>query len=374
MVLPKVLPAPSFSSVGTALVDVVAEQYAKLVERDLALLWQIQDYIYRHPQLDSRLASMVSKHPWRDVCMVIWLFAGLGVYFDVGIHQQHHFWMITFNLLASFVARKLLRAKRPVEYDERLQPMTDLAAESFGFPSLEAYMSVVIMGHFTLHTSLPLMLLPSLVVVFLIGFSRVYTRARFPHQIVGSWVLGLFGLSMGYDCCRRLEYHRLNAHQQWTCLVIVCVVVAINFGLAMENNDSRLVYVPRKEFLRVLVDIVNGGSSEPGARREDEPGDDVDGADDNDAAFQDARPPLSSSSQQRPLQSPRAAALQRAKLSGPSNRGYNGGKHPKRDSFFFLQRSLEERERKISTGTTRNPLSLASPRSDAGGGVGESVA
>ena len=330
------------------LLDAWDQQFDALINADLALLWDIQDFIYKRPWLDSRLARVVSKHPWRDVCMVIWLFAALGVY-QVG---WHHFWMVTLNLGMSFAARKLIRAKRPVEYDERLQPMADLGGDSFGFPSLESYMSVIIMMHFTWHTSLWMLPL-SLFVIGIVGFSRVYVRSRFPHQVVGSWLLGFLGLAVGGECCNRMKFHEMNRHQHYTCITLAFVLVAINFGLAIEGNESRLVYIPKKEFLRVLVDIVNGGGDR-GERVEDE-------SIDADAAFEDTRAPPSLSNT---LLSPRAAELLRTKLNQARAR-FTSGKQPKRDSFYFLQRSLEERDRKLTTGSTINPLSLFTAPSGA---------
>jgi hypothetical protein len=43
------------------------------------------------------------------------------------------------------------------------------------------------------------------------------------------------------------------------CVVFVLVCGLANLGLAMENNDSRLMSVPKEEFVRVMTEIVSSG-------------------------------------------------------------------------------------------------------------------
>lgn len=122
--------------------------YEDVVQKDLELLWSIQDYCYRTPWINSSLARIVSKNPLKDIVIILWGCFAIGL-FDIG---AKHFWLVTINATVAFgklvdallcfvlviflpfwiVARKLIEAKRPVEYDIRLQPMTDLNAESYG--------------------------------------------------------------------------------------------------------------------------------------------------------------------------------------------------------------------------------------------------
>jgi membrane-associated phospholipid phosphatase len=143
------------------------------------------------------MTSLVSKHPWYDICSLIWFIAAIGC-IEIG---WKHFWLVSANLFVSFVLRKIIQAKRPVEYDLRLQPMSDLGADSYGFPSLETYMAVVITGHIVLHFKSILLLPFALSVIFIIGVSRLYAKSRFPHQVFGSAILGTIGLFLGLQWC-----------------------------------------------------------------------------------------------------------------------------------------------------------------------------
>lgn len=69
-------------------------------------------------------------------------------------------------------------------------------------------MSVVIMGHLFLSFKSIWLLPLGAIVVFIIGFSRVYSRSRFPHQIVGSWLAGLVGLMVSMHCCEKMSFHK----------------------------------------------------------------------------------------------------------------------------------------------------------------------
>lgn len=50
--------------------------------------------------------------------------------------------------------------------------------------------------------------------------------------------------------------------------MIVCGIA--NLGLAMENNDSRLLHVPKKEFIRVMSEIVSGTGNADAGENENE--------------------------------------------------------------------------------------------------------
>jgi hypothetical protein len=124
--------------------------YEEVIEKDLVLLRSIQDYCYRTPWLNDYMARIVSKNPLRDVVSVLWIFFVYGLV-EIG---PHHFWVVVMNLVGAFgkhaaavpiatrcsayrsyhclVMRSLVEAKRPVEYDIRLQPLTDKSATSYG--------------------------------------------------------------------------------------------------------------------------------------------------------------------------------------------------------------------------------------------------
>ncbi|RYH24767.1 phosphatase PAP2 family protein [archaeon] len=175
--------------------------YKEMVDKDIEFMYSIHDYCNRTAWLQDLMLLIVSNHPLKDVTTIMWIIHFIGI-IELG---SNHFWVVMFNLVVVVIARRILEAKRPVEFDPDLQPTTDLSAESYAFPSLESYMSVVIIGHMFVTTKYITILPLGGALVFLVGFSRVYSRSRFPHQIVGSWILGMFGLIAGFAFCSMMK-------------------------------------------------------------------------------------------------------------------------------------------------------------------------
>ncbi len=72
--------------------------YEEVVEKDIELLWSIQEYVRKTPWIDNTMTKIVSKHPLQDICALIWLFCLFGL-FEVG---SPHFWVVAVNLAGSF--------------------------------------------------------------------------------------------------------------------------------------------------------------------------------------------------------------------------------------------------------------------------------
>jgi hypothetical protein len=92
----------------------------------------------------------------------------------------------------------------------------------------------------------------------------------------------------------------------------------VNFALNMENNDSRLVGIPKREFVSVISGILNPSK---------ENGGNGNGEDDEDFDANDEKIKLNTAARRQPF-------------TGPSDF--------KRDSFYFLQRTLERRDQEIA--------------------------
>lgn len=41
-----------------------------------------------------------------------------------------------------------------------------------------------------------------------VGFSRIYSASRFPHQIAASYITGLVGLLLSRHCCEHMAFHK----------------------------------------------------------------------------------------------------------------------------------------------------------------------
>ena len=309
------------------------------------------------------MSKIISKNPLQDVVLVVWFFSAIGM-LEMGFI---HFWVASTNLLFALIARNVIQAKRPLEVDKKFQPRTDPNAESYGFPSVESHMAVVVMFHLAWYFGSILFTLFALMVIFVVGVSRLYSRSRFPHQIVGSWITGFGGLVASTHCCRSMDLHVMNRNHHYACLITVGSVFAAFMALAIENNDSRVIYIPKKEFLAVISGIING-SNEANNRRETSAAIDLDGDFTGKISKRNNRRASSSNtnrSQSNTIApSPRTMTADLLRMGinirGNGNMGSSyepvRSKREKRDSFYFLQKSMEEREelyRQIAAGDSK---------------------
>lgn len=107
-------------------------------------------------------------------------------------------------------------------------------------------------------------------------------------------------------------------------VAFVLVGVVCHFAISMENNDSRLLGVKKAEFKRVMREILHGTNDTTGDTKSADQEYDED------------------SSIMRIPSSPRTLATQEAQAKGG-----NRSKQAKHDSFYFLHKSLEERDKKL---------------------------
>jgi hypothetical protein len=89
----------SSSSVTAASVKTLSSSssssYDDMIEKDLELLYAVQDYITNTPWLHEFFMRIISKYPWKDVVIVVWFFFIIGV-IEVG---RNHFWIVAMNLM-----------------------------------------------------------------------------------------------------------------------------------------------------------------------------------------------------------------------------------------------------------------------------------
>ena len=74
-----------------------------------------------------------------------------------------------------------------------------VSVTSSGFPSGHAQMAVVVWGWFGKHYN---RIVSASVMIFTVGFSRVYLGVHFPHQVLGGWTIG-FVILMGWFFLKR---------------------------------------------------------------------------------------------------------------------------------------------------------------------------
>lgn len=70
--------------------------------------------------------------------------------------------------------------------------------------------------------------------------------------------------------------------EHYSCLVFVLLGAFANLAMNLENNDSRILYIPKQEFMRVICGILSsGGSGDAVLASEYDNGEDDDDENDN---------------------------------------------------------------------------------------------
>ena len=110
----------------------------------------------------------------------------------------------------------------------------------------------------------------SLFYIFLLSFSRFWGLANFPHQILGSNLLGAIVCIATYHAHDHIKNNYNLTWKQCMLPITLCLLVGLIILMSrIENNDIKYLSVPKSEYERVLRDILmedhaSGGIDAPG--------------------------------------------------------------------------------------------------------------
>lgn len=275
----------------------------QLIRNDLYRLRWLLHYINSSTSISQFLNQITSKHPFHDISSIIWLFASIGVYL-IGFK---HFFIVSINLVLVTFLKFAIQSKQPVEYDKRLRPLTNIS-DNYGLPSLECHMGVVILFHISYHYNYYLLYLLNSMIVFVIGLSRIYSRSRFPFQIICSWATGIIGLIVAEIIYNTMDYKNLCTHHRVMFISVCILLLLINLTMSIENNDSQLLGVKRNEYISVIRNIIETPVT-------------------NSYAFSNLK---------------QKEGMERMAGAEKQSQGRQDMKH---DSFYYLQKTMEKREK-----------------------------
>eukprot|EP00752_Nemacystus_decipiens_P006024 g5441.t1 len=217
-------------------------------------------------------------------------------------------------------------------YDQRLRPLTDRYETSHGLPSLETHMATVVAGWWAESGGgkdsvdsggdngvQPIVRLLAVAYICFVGFTRVYACSRFVHQVVLSMVTGTAGLALGWRLSSHLDGVGLMMRHHVRGTAIVVIIALGMLAYQVENNESQMIGIKKKEYLRVLSNIV-----EESQRAQSASVGGTEGNGDDDGAPWDGRTT--------------SAINRRRRLED------------RRDSFHFLQKAVERRALEKASG------------------------
>ena len=110
----------------------------------------------------------------------------------------------------------------------------DIAAQGFSFPSLHATESVVLFGPlFSLFKKRWARVL-CILLIFVIGYSRVYLGVHYPTDVLAGWLLGFLALAV--------MSFVLNRYSNWLVICIVCATIALPGWFICSTKDFFSIY------------------------------------------------------------------------------------------------------------------------------------
>ena len=179
--------------------------YTKLIKDDLKYIKKLDKRLKKSNYSFYKLMHVIiNKNPHRDICIIIWIIHIIGLYF-IGFN---HYLIVFMNMSLVMILRNFLVITIPFDYDIKLFPLTDINLDNRAFPSFESYIGSVILLDFSLHFNKLYIYIMCILLLAIVGFSRVFSRAKFPHQIIASNLLGILGWIIV-----QLIYHLSSVHK-----------------------------------------------------------------------------------------------------------------------------------------------------------------
>ncbi|KAJ0403625.1 hypothetical protein P43SY_002440 [Pythium insidiosum] len=222
------------------------------------------------PLLEALIVSTTSRSRLQDITLLLWL-VFIAMLPEFGLP---YLWICLANLLVVGVLQFMAQVERPVDLDSSLllaPSCTD--PDTNGFPCVDSHMAIVVLLPVIQQTENAAVQLVFVGIIIFISFTRLCLATRFVTQVVASWLTGLTGIILGNHGHLVIKTYRLPRIYHTMALLFVAAVILAVVGTWVENNDSRILGVPKQDFMDVLGNIMaSGGATEANASRSSEQG------------------------------------------------------------------------------------------------------
>jgi membrane-associated phospholipid phosphatase len=166
--------------------------------------------------------------------LVLW-----SVDFAVGVRLTFAF---LFSAYVNNVLKNMLAHPRPFVRDPTVQ-LHKSGVEGYGLPSGHSQSSVVVWGFLAHHLRKRWAWIVAILLMVLVGFSRVYLGVHFPTDVLGGWVLGAVILVAYAALCPRIEawVKRISLVAQLLLVVVPALVLVSIYATDITTSTLGVV-------------------------------------------------------------------------------------------------------------------------------------
>lgn len=198
------------------------------------------------------IISLQSMGDWLILPMRLFSFLGNEEFFflvlpliywciDSALGLRVGFILVTSNMV-NYVGKLLFIGPRPYWVSSHVRALWTTET-TFGIPSGHAQHAVAVWGMIAAYTKRSWVWVVAIALMFLIGFSRIYLAAHFPHDVVFGWFLGvlvLWAFTRFWEPVSAWVRTKTLNHQIFIAFVVSLMFVVIGLGVATFRGSYQI--------------------------------------------------------------------------------------------------------------------------------------
>ena len=177
---------------------------------------------------------------------------------DSSLGLRVGFILVTSNLLTN-VGKLFFAAPRPYWLNPQVHAWWTTET-TFGTPSGHALLAVSVWGIFAAYEKRKWIWVVSSVVIFFVGFSRIYLGVHFPHDVVVGWLFGaviLWAFVRYWEAAGAWLMKKTPSQQMVIAFFVSLVFIAIGFGAAALRSGYQIPEIWMTNSLLAVTDMPN---------------------------------------------------------------------------------------------------------------------
>jgi membrane-associated phospholipid phosphatase len=160
---------------------------------------------------------------------------------DSALGLRVGFILVTSNLF-NYVGKLIFAGPRPYWVSSHVRALW-LTETSFGIPSGHAQNAAGVWGMFAAHGKRTWILIVSIMVIFLIGFSRMFLGVHFPHDVIFGWLLGaviLWAFTRFWEPVGAWVVKKTLSQQILIAFIVSLIFIMMGFGASTLRSGYQI--------------------------------------------------------------------------------------------------------------------------------------